>query len=83
MSMRAKYVGIDTAKLFLKKEIYLWYLLEVFIYILSTLLILIDVDECGSAPCQNGGSCTDKINHYQCVCAAGYTGGNCEISRYS
>ena len=33
-------------------------------------------------PCLNGGTCTDGINSYNCTCAAGYTGENCEIGNY-
>ena len=33
-------------------------------------------------PCLNGATCTDGINSYNCTCAAGYTGENCEIGRY-
>ena len=40
-----------------------------------------DVDECGSNPCQNGGTCMDGVNSYTCSCAAGYTGQHCETGR--
>ena len=39
---------------------------------------LIDVDECASSPCQNGGTCVDVVNAYTCNCVPGYTGDNCE-----
>ena len=39
---------------------------------------VVDVDECVSSPCQNGGNCTDGVNGYTCFCAKGYTGNNCE-----
>ena len=39
---------------------------------------VVDVDECGSSPCQNG-NCTDGVNGYTCNCFDGYTGNNCEI----
>ncbi|XP_060582136.1 uncharacterized protein LOC132738608 isoform X2 [Ruditapes philippinarum] len=37
-----------------------------------------DIDECLSTPCQNGGTCLDKLNEYQCNCMPGYTGADCE-----
>ena len=37
---------------------------------------------CESNPCQNGGTCVnlenENINIYQCICAEGFTGTNCE-----
>nr|XP_054765104.1 receptor-type tyrosine-protein phosphatase S-like [Lytechinus pictus] len=38
-----------------------------------------DINECASAPCMNGGACTDMVNGYTCACVAGYTGTNCEM----
>ena len=40
-----------------------------------------DIDECLSAPCQNGGSCTDAVNSYTCACAPGYMGPECQTSK--
>ena len=39
---------------------------------------MVDIDECATSPCQNGGSCTDQVNGYTCNCIAGYDGTNCE-----
>nr|XP_020465574.1 sushi, nidogen and EGF-like domain-containing protein 1 isoform X2 [Monopterus albus] len=38
----------------------------------------IDVDECASYPCQNGGTCKDLINSFVCHCPPGYSGILCE-----
>nr|XP_006814129.1 PREDICTED: tenascin-X-like [Saccoglossus kowalevskii] len=35
-------------------------------------------DNCASNPCQNGGQCTNTPSGYECECAEGYTGTNCE-----
>lgn len=34
--------------------------------------------QCESNPCQNGATCNNGVNEYQCACAIGYTGNNCE-----
>ncbi|XP_036426286.1 sushi, nidogen and EGF-like domain-containing protein 1 [Colossoma macropomum] len=38
----------------------------------------IDVDECSSYPCQNGGTCADQVNSFICQCPLGFTGTICE-----
>ena len=30
--------------------------------------------------CQNGGTCEDLVNDFNCACVAGYSGENCETS---
>ena len=39
----------------------------------------IDINNCETNPCQNGGTCTDGINDYSCKCTTGWEGDNCEI----
>ena len=39
----------------------------------------LDVDDCESNPCLNGGNCTDGLNDYTCSCLPGNTTRNCEI----
>lgn len=38
----------------------------------------IDVDDCASNPCQNGGTCADGVNSHTCDCPPGFSGDNCE-----
>ena len=44
-------------------------------------LLLLDVDECASGPCKNGGSCSDQIDGYNCSCQPGFNGSRCEIGK--
>uniref|UniRef100_G3RKD4 Protein crumbs homolog 2 n=1 Tax=Gorilla gorilla gorilla TaxID=9595 RepID=G3RKD4_GORGO len=38
----------------------------------------VEVDECASRPCLNGGHCQDLPNGFQCHCPDGYAGPTCE-----
>lgn len=38
----------------------------------------INIDDCESSPCLNGGVCIDKVAGYACSCSKEYTGPNCE-----
>ena len=49
---------------------------HMFIYV-----VILEIDECASNPCLNGGSCTDDVDSYNCTCAAGYEGTDCGTSR--
>ncbi|XP_036174838.1 sushi, nidogen and EGF-like domain-containing protein 1 isoform X2 [Myotis myotis] len=40
----------------------------------------LDVDECASHPCQNGGTCTHSVNSFSCQCPAGFGGPTCETA---
>ncbi|XP_048775118.1 von Willebrand factor A domain-containing protein 2-like [Ostrea edulis] len=39
----------------------------------------VDINECASNPCQNGGTCHNGNNLYTCTCLPGWTGHDCEI----
>ena len=40
-----------------------------------------EIDECKSAPCQNGGTCNDGSNSFTCECFEGFLGGRCETGK--
>jgi len=42
------------------------------------LICILDIDDCATNPCQNGGTCIDAVNQYTCTCKAGYTDVNCQ-----
>ena len=37
----------------------------------------LEINECESSPCLNGGTCTDHIGSFSCACGRGYTGQTC------
>ena len=39
---------------------------------------LLDINECLSNPCRNGGICVNGQNRYSCTCLPGYHGDNCQ-----
>ena len=39
--------------------------------------MLVDIDECASNPCMNGGVCADGRDLFTCTCAADFTGATC------
>lgn len=39
----------------------------------------VNIDECVSIPCLNGGTCNDGVNGYKCNCTEDYMGTNCEL----
>ncbi|XP_053551464.1 protein crumbs homolog 2 [Bombina bombina] len=40
----------------------------------------ININECESMPCHNGGSCIDLVNEFRCDCTLGFTGVACSIN---
>ncbi|TKR93117.1 hypothetical protein L596_007633 [Steinernema carpocapsae] len=42
----------------------------------------IDIDDCNPNPCLNGGTCTDKVNAFECSCVTGTTPPICEDSEF-
>lgn len=43
----------------------------------------VDINDCESNPCRNGGTCIDGINSYKCICSDGWEGTYCETSKSS
>ena len=43
--------------------------------------LFLDIDECLSKPCLNGGICYDAAGSYSCKCPRGFAGTNCETSK--
>lgn len=39
----------------------------------------LDLDECKSNPCMNGGYCHNLVDKFQCVCEMTFAGDVCEI----
>jgi len=40
--------------------------------------MFLDINECASVNCLNGGTCLDSINSYSCQCAPSFTGNLCQ-----
>uniref|UniRef100_A0A7N8X2P6 Agrin n=1 Tax=Mastacembelus armatus TaxID=205130 RepID=A0A7N8X2P6_9TELE len=37
---------------------------------------------CSQDPCLNGGRCNPQLDAYECVCLSGFSGGDCQNSKY-
>uniref|UniRef100_A0A8C5JR12 Sushi, nidogen and EGF like domains 1 n=1 Tax=Junco hyemalis TaxID=40217 RepID=A0A8C5JR12_JUNHY len=46
---------------------------------LSLAQMSLEIDECQSQPCLNGGQCKDRVSAFLCLCEPGYTGHHCEL----
>jgi len=38
----------------------------------------VDLNECESEPCLNGGACVDRPGYFVCVCVEGFGGETCQ-----
>ena len=58
-------------------------ILTILVLIFSGQHCEVDINECQSMPCKNGGSCKDQQNGYRCFCLQQFRGVNCEhVGRY-
>lgn len=48
---------------------------------LSLPCLPLEIDECQSQPCLNGGQCKDRVSAFLCLCEPGYTGYHCELGK--
>ncbi|XP_030757522.1 protein jagged-1b-like [Sitophilus oryzae] len=39
-----------------------------------------NINDCKVNPCENGGTCVDKVNAFQCICNEGWEGALCSIN---
>ena len=46
--------------------------------ILWNVFSLLDINECESNPCENGGTCMNLEDGYSCACEPGFTGTVCQ-----
>lgn len=60
------------------------YLSKIIIYnFLIFACSFLDINDCISSPCKNGGTCVDGVNSFQCFCQEGWEGKYCQISMYN
>ena len=46
-----------------------------------SMLLFSDINDCEGDPCVNGGTCTDGVDSYSCMCVAGFTDRNCSTGK--
>ena len=46
-------------------------------------MLIADVNECETQPCQNDGTCEDQLGAYACDCVPGYTDIDCSTGQLS
>ena len=44
--------------------------------------LTLDINECETNPCANGGTCRNTYGNFNCTCLVGYTGAQCETGKH-
>ena len=53
-------------------------------YVFMRMCVLFpDFDECARDPCQNDGTCVDKVNTFECICREYYRGRLCQHGEHA
>ena len=68
-------------KAYHKKNLVTYAPLQYITFVKNLNVIILDGNECESFPCQNNGTCWEKIRGYQCNCSVGFNGTHCETSK--
>ena len=45
-------------------------------------ILHLDINDCADVVCQNGGTCEDGVNDYNCHCVTGFEGDHCQTSTF-
>lgn len=48
-------------------------------YKIIELFIFLDINDCGSNPCEHNGTCTDLVADFACSCKDGWKGKKCSL----
>ena len=40
-------------------------------------MLIVDIDDCLTNPCEHNATCIDRVNDFQCLCFPGFTDKNC------
>lgn len=54
-------------------------LFEVLLY-MNLFYCTTEINECESNPCINDGTCFDRVNGFDCLCATGWQGPQCQLN---
>ena len=72
----------------MKKIVFYWFLNGLFFKYIHNInksfknpSHVVDIDECASDPCQNGATCVDRVNYFECTCPFGFYGWYCETGK--